>query len=103
MSQDRPQERGSQVSVGLLEAAFLEGARAVIDAMGGPRVNRPEGISDEQWINCWGAKRREDGTFLAPMSCAHLIPNPANSKPAKPWYRALAEREAAIYAKAKQP
>jgi hypothetical protein len=55
------------------QAGFAAGWRAVIDAMDGPRVPRPEGITDDQWVNWYGAKRREDGTFRAPMSVAHLM------------------------------
>jgi hypothetical protein len=47
------------------------------------RMERPPHITDAQWVNWYGAKRRDDGTFQAPMSVAHLMPDPARTKPSK--------------------
>lgn len=83
-------------TVGSIAAsAFAAGVSVAIEAMRGPRVRRPQGITDDQWINHYGATRNDDGSISAPMSVAHLIPNPAHSKPAHFGYaRALASQRA---------
>jgi hypothetical protein len=50
------------------------GYHAALTDLLGPRVERPPHITDDQWVNWYGAKRRADGTFSAPMSVAHLMP-----------------------------
>lgn len=79
----------------IAEAAFRAGVAAAMEAMRGPRVRRLDGITDDQWINHYGATRNDDGSISAPMSVAHLIPNPSHSKPAHFGYaRALASQRA---------
>lgn len=66
----------------LIFHAFMAGVRAYADTIRGPRVDRPAHITDDQWVNWYGATRNDDGSFSAPMSTSHLFPNPAHSKPA---------------------
>lgn len=71
------------------EDAFKAGYRAALEIMGGPRVQRPPHITDDQWVAWYGATRRPDGTFRAPMSVAHLtnrkaVPGVANKGAARP-------------------
>lgn len=76
-------------------AAFIDGFRLALEFMAGPRVERPAHITDDQWVMWYGAKRRDDGSFSAPMSVAHLVPNPAHSKPSFLGHaRALASQKA---------
>ena len=53
---------------------FEAGYHAALTDLHGPRVERPPHITDDQWVNWYGAKRHADGTFSAPMSVAHLMP-----------------------------
>ena len=53
---------------------FEAGFRMALALTDGPRDERPPHITDDQWVNWYGAKRRADGTFSAPMSVAHLMP-----------------------------
>lgn len=55
-------------------AGFMAGINQIVAAIDGPRVRRPADITDDQWVHWYGATKRADGTFRAPMSTDHLLP-----------------------------
>jgi len=72
----------------------VTGWNASVASIMGPRQKRPAGITDDQWVNWYGAKRNDDGTITPPMSVAHLFPS-GKRRPASHWPKPLEPKGAA--------